>query len=1837
MRMTHRARLLSIALIASVMVASLSPLPPVAVAASGAGAGAIGSGPSLPSLAQVLDVFGKILMRPFLALSTESWDAALEKAGLPSRGATGGVDTYSGLFRIAAGDMVLGGRGPSIAFARTYNSLDTVDGPLGPGWTHTYNMRIVQNGGGQLAVVGADGRRDVYTSLGGGAFSSPSGVVSVLSQNVGTGVYTVTNPDQSTATFDADGKLTALTDRFGNTSTMTYSSGKLVSVSSPDGRGSLTLAYDPTSGKLTSITDWADTPNTVTFTYDSNTPKRLWKVTDREGEITEYAYSGTSSRLTSITNANANVVLTMTYDGSNRVATQKDARGLTSGEQVIYSYVTNGDGTKTTTVTFPPTSYQPGFDPQFVDTHNTSGQLTSRVTKPVSGGGEDATTSFTYNGNGFRDSVTDPRGFQTLFCFDVNLAGSSAGSRGNLTRVIAPAPESGDNKVVSLSTYDNTNNLTQSVSPRGVTTTTSTSCSTNLSSSIDSDFATDHTYDGTKVFLLSTTVHYTDPDLGAKSAITKFEYDSNFPGQLSKAIPPRGNTGGSPNYDYATSYSYYAASDANNRDGLLASVTTPAATTSYDYDEIGRQINMTDANGEVWEYEYDLENRLLESRAPEPETGVGQLVTEHEYDAVGHVVATTNAEGVITRFEFDEREMLEAVFQSATEDDPDNDADPIVTRYEYDDAGHRVREIRADNEADERATDYASDGLGRLRSETLYPSWPTTTPTLVTEYTYDLNGNTLTVEDAKSQTTTFTYDRLNRLLEIDYSDAETDDVEYRYDANGNRTVMDGALRVDYLYDELNRVLQIETEDGDNDPRVRYRYDLDGHRDRMIYPDDDEVTYTFDTAGRMVTVSDWDDKVTSYEYRADGRLLEVHHVNGTTTEYAYDDTGRMTEIWHKLGAATISRHTLTLDRVGNRTAVDDVLPIIGVPLPLLTAQGPGGIPALASQPDPIESVRTLAVAAPSGADGFGSPGVAMLAAAPGEQGQGMAAVGRGEMALDAPLADVRAVPLADSGNLVANPGFESNTNNWSVTNASLSRDTGNAHSGSAGGKVQRSGGSTGTLTDNPDTVSNPAQNTVYSGSVWVKGYAASAGKTITLSLTEKGGAVANESDSSSIALSTSWQQISVNRTIQESDRSKLEISLHVPSWGSGDGFWVDDISIIERSAPPPAQPTSLVATATADLGMELEWNDAASGESGYEVQRKSEDNAAWITLTSSLAANTETYTDTGLSETTEYTYRVRALHSAGHSRYSAEASDETPQDANLLVNPGFEDGVSNWATPNSDLEQIAGGHSGAYAGRAHRVSGGGSSGGIDDSPNSVQQPQKDRVYAASAWVKGYNGGEGKTLTLRINEQGGATADQSSQASVTLTSSWQHVTVQHTVLQVDRSSLDMSLTVTGWSSSQGFYVDDAVLELVESSRLETIEYTYDKLDRLTEVDAPGTVRDTTYAFDAVGNRVSMVRNSVTTNSTFDKADRVLTVGATSYTTDANGNVTAKGAATFEYDQANRLVEGITLASKHVHYRYDGDGQRVQSWCCNDEPPLEIYDGLGPTAPLLMSDDTKFVYGADGLAYTHIPSNNRRVVQHRDALGSARAKSDDDGEVVEVYQYDEYGVEIARKGENIDPFGFKARKKDLDTGLNLMGYRDYDPAVGRFLQRDPARSGGNHFVYANNNPTSQTDPTGLECEELDKDPCEDPIDAVEIGPDMDTCDDCEEVEAYEVDVSGASNSTEGSEPEPVVIVVSRSSYPEAADHIEDAQAAGQPSVLTIERTGSGARGRAAMRASGLPPRSDSQRDEYPPKMFAEGGAGASVRYIDSHDNQGAGSVIGSQTSKLPNGTKVRIVVGP
>jgi RHS repeat-associated protein len=264
-------------------------------------------------------------------------------------------------------------------------------------------------------------------------------------------------------------------------------------------------------------------------------------------------------------------------------------------------------------------------------------------------------------------------------------------------------------------------------------------------------------------------------------------------------------------------------------------------------------------------------------------------------------------------------------------------------------------------------------------------------------------------------------------------------------------------------------------------------------------------------------------------------------------------------------------------------------------------------------------------------------------------------------------------------------------------------------------------------------------------------------------------------------------------------------------------------------------------------------------------------------------------------------------------------------------------------------------------------------------------------------------------------------------------------------------------------------------------QTLTYGYDHLSRLTSASG-GPSGSTTYSYDPTGNRLTRVRNSTSISYAYDRADRISSAGAASYTVNANGNLTARGSDSFSYDQANRLTS-TTVGSTTASYVYDGAGKRA-SKTVSSTTASYVYD-VNRGLPVLLEDDTRrYVWGL-GLAY--MVESGAALVYHTDGLGSVRAVTNSSVGVVQTYDFDEFGVPIMAQGGSAQPFGFTGEQRDGENNLVYLRARFYDPQLGRFIQRDlrfgqvSVPSSLNRYVYSLSNPVNRVDPSGYKSSAL------------------------------------------------------------------------------------------------------------------------------------------------------------
>lgn len=210
-----------------------------------------------------------------------------------------------------------------------------------------------------------------------------------------------------------------------------------------------------------------------------------------------------------------------------------------------------------------------------------------------------------------------------------------------------------------------------------------------------------------------------------------------------------------------------------------------------------------------------------------------------------------------------------------------------------------------------------------------------------------------------------------------------------------------------------------------------------------------------------------------------------------------------------------------------------------------------------------------------------------------------------------------------------------------------------------------------------------------------------------------------------------------------------------------------------------------------------------------------------------------------------------------------------------------------------------------------------------------------------------------------------------------------------------------------------------------------------------------------------------------------------GSTTYTYDANGNVTSKtenGVVwTYIYEARNLLREvqrdGLLIES----YNYDHQGRRIKK-AGSGSVVRYVWDD---DKILLETDDTgntiaKYEYASDRLlSVTHVTEGLAYYLF--DGLGSPVSLIKPDGSLAARYSHDAWGSLRSQAGASSSPFLFTGHQFDKATGLYSARARYYDPEIGRFFTEDPAvgdpmmPTSMHEYAYANANPTIFTDPTG------------------------------------------------------------------------------------------------------------------------------------------------------------------
>jgi len=281
----------------------------------------------------------------------------------------------------------------------------------------------------------------------------------------------------------------------------------------------------------------------------------------------------------------------------------------------------------------------------------------------------------------------------------------------------------------------------------------------------------------------------------------------------------------------------------------------------------------------------------------------------------------------------------------------------------------------------------------------------------------------------------------------------------------------------------------------------------------------------------------------------------------------------------------------------------------------------------------------------------------------------------------------------------------------------------------------------------------------------------------------------------------------------------------------------------------------------------------------------------------------------------------------------------------------------------------------------------------------------------------------------------------------------------VLEV-RNTMDVN------SGSSGRKVRFKQLSVDSDLALNTIDYTYDGVQRLLSANYDGGAVEYSYGYDLAGNLVN--KNGIT--RTFNSANQMTNDGTNTLTYDNNGNLTSDGTNTHTWDRANRLLSVGTHS-----YAYDGNGARIQKTVSSvvTDYLLDVQPGLTQVlAETTGANTNHYIHSPRGIHVMNNGSNWSYMLQ--DGLGSVRAEIGANVAVNGSQSYAPYGEVFGASGVMSSPFAFTGEPLD-GNGLQYHRARYYSPEMGVWVNQDFLET-SNRYSYVRGRVVNRVDKTGL-----------------------------------------------------------------------------------------------------------------------------------------------------------------
>jgi len=281
------------------------------------------------------------------------------------------------------------------------------------------------------------------------------------------------------------------------------------------------------------------------------------------------------------------------------------------------------------------------------------------------------------------------------------------------------------------------------------------------------------------------------------------------------------------------------------------------------------------------------------------------------------------------------------------------------------------------------------------------------------------------------------------------------------------------------------------------------------------------------------------------------------------------------------------------------------------------------------------------------------------------------------------ASVNVTTEAPTSNLLANPGFELDNGSgvpasWTCEQNYCTRNTAVKRSGDASLKVDNT---TGAWFGIYQGVAGTAGSTYdLAGYVNIPRNSGSNIVVKTQFLNGSGGVISEHTAAGFNGTTTNGWTLVQGSNVAPAGTANVRVLVYI--FGLNAELYLDDFSLSTSSGgsgdtTAPTAPTNVASPSKTASTVTLTWTASTDnvGVTAYEVYRGS-------TLAGTTNGTTTTFTDTGLTANTAYSYTVVAKDAAGNSSAASAALSVTTASSNLLANGGFETangsgGAASW--------------------------------------------------------------------------------------------------------------------------------------------------------------------------------------------------------------------------------------------------------------------------------------------------------------------------------------------------------------------------------------------------------------------------------------------------------------------------------------------------------------------------------------------------------------------------------